>query len=231
MEMNQVMTTADFTQFESKGFPVANVKELFPEFSGIRVMMMPFYMSDLSTIPDFLFRYKPLLAKMLQNAPEFVKDFVGATAYLTIDEMHVKGGAIQRNAGVHVDGMYNNTLAGAWGGNGGGWGSCSNGMLLVSNTDDLCQYWTGTVQGTPVGDGDCSHLEDQLSSLEHSFMKAGEVVWADGLLVHESLPTKSDVSRQFVRISLPNNAPWFVGYTENPLGIKPCGKIINERRI
>lgn len=31
--------------------------------------------------------------------------------------------------------------------------------------------------------------------------------------------------------SLPNNAPWFVGYTENPLGIRPCGRIIDQPRI
>lgn len=104
-------------------------------------------------------------------------------------------------------------------------------MLLASNTDDLCKYWTGHVKGTPVNDGDCEHLKDQLPNMAEYSMKNGDVVWADGLLVHESLPSQKDIDRQFIRISLPNNAPWFVGYTENPLGILPCGEIINQRRI
>ena len=53
----------------------------------------------------------------------------------------------------------------------------------------------------------------------------------NGLCVHESLPTPVDVNRQFVRISIPSNSPWFVGYITNSLGIQPNGAIINERRI
>lgn len=231
MKMNQVITNKDFDSFESKGFKVGSVKELFPEFSETRIMMMPFYIYDIASIPESLEHYKPVIIAMLSMQPDFVKSFEGNTAYLTIDELFVKAGAIQRNAGLHVDGMYNNTLAGAWGGNGGSWGSCTNGMLLASNTDDLCKYWTGHVDGVPINDGDCEHLKDQLQKMTEHSMKNGDVVWADGLLIHESLPTRKDINRQFIRISLPNNAPWFVGYTENPLGILPCGEIINTRRI
>lgn len=233
IKMNQFLTNKDFSKFDSVGFKVENFLKDFPEFSGTRVMMMPFYTYDLSSIPDSLSHYIPLINNMLSKTPEFVQSFEGNTAYLTIDELYVKAGKIQRKSGLHVDGMYNNTLAGAWGGSsgGGGWGSCSNGMLLASNTDDLCVYYTGNVEGVPINDGDCEHLRDNLENMEEHYMKAGDVVWADGLLMHESLGAKCDVNRQFIRISLPNNSPWFVGYTENPLGIKPCGEIIDQRRI
>lgn len=91
--------------------------------------------------------------------------------------------------------------------------------------------WPSRFRGVPVGDGDCEHLRAQLSDKECYSFQAGDVIWADGLMVHESYPATRPVRRQFVRVSLPNNAPWFVGYTENPLGIRPCGRIIDQPRI
>ncbi len=49
------------------------------------------------------------------------------------------------------------------------------------------------------------------------------------LTVHESLPVWQTVPRQFIRISMPSDAPWYEGYTENPLGIKPTGPIHPRR--
>ncbi len=224
-------TNESTTGFESVGFLVGNMLGAFPAFSGTRIMMMPFYAQDLSSLPASLDAYKPLLARMIAAAPKHVEFPEGSTAYLTIDEMRLEPGRQQRKSGLHVDGMYQGQLAGAWGGGGGGWGSCGNGMLLSSNTDDLCRMWVGSFEGVPVGDGDCEHLRDQLGSKQEHVFHAGEVFWADGLCVHESFAAKRACDRQFVRISLPNNAPWFEGYTVNPLGILPSGCILSERRI
>lgn len=211
------------------GYKVASLKELFPSFSGLRIMMMPFHAHDVTgSLPDFALQYKPLIEAMIAKAPAHVVFPKEATAYLTIDEMHLSPGMIQRKPSLHVDGMYQGEIAGAWGG---GWGSCGNGMLLTSNTNDLCKMWTGTFKGVPINDGECEHLRQELESKEMYSFQAGDVIWADGLLVHESYPAVQEVNRQFVRVSLPNNAPWFVGYTENPLGIQACGKILNQRRI
>ena len=168
---------------------------------------------------------------MISQKPDHIRYYDNNVAYLTIDEKDLKSGQIQRNAGKHVDGMYKGEIAGAWGGGGGSWGSTGNGMLLVSNTDNLCQAWSGYFKGTPINDGDCEHLSDQCLDKNKVMFKSNEVFWADGLCVHESLPTDIDVKRQFVRISMPSNSPWFKGYTENPLGIHPTGYIINEQRI
>lgn len=91
--------------------------------------------------------------------------------------------------------------------------------------------WTGEFKGFPVGDGDCEHLRAQLGGLKEHVMGAGEVFWCDGMLVHESYPAKEPVRRQLIRISLPNTAAWFEGYSENPLGIKPNGLVLSEKRI
>lgn len=230
--MNAVRPAAEMAGFTSVGYKVANLAAEFPDFSGTRIMMMPFHAHDVDgSLPDSLAAYKPLLRAMIARAPDHVIFPEDATAYLTIDEMELNAGVIQRKSGLHVDGMLQGELAGAWGGGGGGWGSCGNGMLLASNTDDLCKMWTGAFDGVPVSDGDCEHLRGQLDNAECYSFQAGDVIWADGLMVHESFPATSAVKRQFVRVSLPNNAPWFAGYTENPLGIKPCGPIIDQPRI
>lgn len=232
IEMNQSVMNTELSGFSSVGCKVTSVKNSFPEFSGIRVMMMPFYAQDVDgSLPEFLNGYKALIKKMISAAPNHVKYWEENTAYLTIDEKEISPEQCQRKEGLHVDGMYKGTLSGAWGGSGGGWGSCGNGMLLVSNTDDLCKMWTGEFEGRPINDGDCEHLRNQLQSKDEFSFKNGDVIWADGLCVHQSFPAKIQTKRQFVRVSLPNNSPWFEGYTENPLGIKPSGQIIKERRI
>jgi len=231
-KMNEVVDSKSLNGFKSVGHKVCSVKEMFPEFTSTRIMMMPFYVQDIEgSLPDSLKNYKPLLKKMVENAPNHVKYWEDNTAYLTIDEKELVANQCQRKEGLHVDGMYKGVLSGAWGGSGGGWGSCGNGMLLVSNTDDLCKMWLGEFEGVPVNDGDCEHLRNQLKSKQEVSFKNGDVIWADGLCVHQSFAPSVETKRQFVRISMPNNSPWFEGYTENPLGIKPSGEIIKERRI
>lgn len=232
IKMNEVLSNKNVKRFNSVGYEVTSIKGMFPKFLGTRIMMMPFYAHDVdNSLPAYLNDYKPLLKKMIANAPNHVQYWEENTAYLTIDEKHIVPGQCQRKEGLHVDGMYKGTLSGAWGGSGGGWGSCGNGMLLVSNTDGLCKMWTGDFEGHPVADGDCEHLREQLSSKNEHIFKDGGVVWADGLCVHQSFQAKEETNRQFVRVSLPNNSPWFEGYTENPLGIVPTGVIVRERRI
>ena len=230
--MNTSVDAATLEGFDSVGYKVTNVQEMFPAFTGTRIMMMPFHAHDVEgSLPETLAAYKPMIQAMIDKAPAHVVFPEEATAYLTIDEMHLEPGVIQRKPSLHVDGMYKGELSGAWGGGGGGWGSVGNGMLLSSNTSDLCKMWTGAFKGLPINDGECDHLRGELADKDMYAFQAGDVIWADGLLVHESYPALHAVDRQFVRVSLPNNSPWFVGYTENPLGIKPCGEVVDERRI
>lgn len=216
--------------FKSIAYKTGNIN--FPKFSHTRIMMMPFYLHDLDTIPNTLNHYKNVIKELIKQIPNHVEFYEDTPAYLTIDERFVPKNTIQRNPGLHVDGMYQGTTAGPWSGTGtdpGSWGNVGNGMLLASNTSNTVNIYIGDVIGNPINDGDCEHLREQLPYLSKQSPKQGEVYWADGFNMHESLPVKKDTYRQFIRISLPNDGVWFEDYTHNPLGIKPKGKILPPR--
>lgn len=201
----------------------------FPEYKGIRIMMMPFYAYDVDgTIPDSIAQYRDPIKKMLAAAPAHCEFWDNTPCYLTIDERHVPKGEIQRNPGLHIDGMFNNMACGAWGG-GGSWGSVGNGMLVASNVSNTLDVYIGVIHGYPVGDGDCEHLRDSVDGCIKFSPLAGEVVWADGFCLHEALPMQENGKRQFIRVSLPNSGAWFEDYTPSPFGIMPKGDILPPR--
>jgi hypothetical protein len=195
---------------------------LLPDFSGIRVMMLPIVHHDLATVPDYLDGWQDVLANLFSMSDEHE----GKVVYLTIDEKVVKEGETHRRAGKHVDGF------GGWGGGSGGWGGGgvkSTGMLTVSNIAG-CKAWHQSFDGEPVGEGSCDHLADQCSPMAETLLAPNTVYWLDGMCVHESVVQPAETARQFVRLSLPSNADWYEGYTENPLGVLPTGAI-KPRRV
>lgn len=194
-----------------------------PEFTGTRVMMMPFALDAPSdSLPATLTQWKPALESIVTHSK--VKKGVG---YLTIDEAHVKAGTTHRRPGLHVDGIGPNGTIGGWGGGGGSWGQ--NGMLVAASHVG-CRAWEKNFDGQAVSNGDCAHLRDQCCEEDQIVMGAGEVYWCGPLAVHESLTMTADCARQFVRVSMPSDAPWYEGYTVNPLGIQPTGPIHAARR-
>jgi len=192
-----------------------------PNFSGTRIMMMPLVLGDMSSIPAFLNDWRKTIENLFGMAN--CKEGVG---YLTIDEKTVEPSLTHRRAGKHVDGVYKGTF-GPWGG-GGGWGSVGNGMLTVASHAG-CRAWKGDFIGRPGYEGECDHLADQCD--EGTLFEANQVYWVDGLCVHESVPQIARVDRQFVRLSMPSTAPWFEGYTVNPLGVMPTGEILPRREF
>jgi hypothetical protein len=198
---------------------VGNV--VFPEYSGVRVMMMPLVLGDLDSVPPMLAGYCDTLAMLFALMET---KHVGNVGYLTVDEKIVKRGTTHRRAGLHVDGVFEGRCGG-WGG--GGWGSVGNGMLTTSSHVG-CRAWNQEFDGYPGNDGECDHLASQLRDAGTIFEPRG-VYWVDGLCVHESMPLPVDTNRQFVRLSMPSKAPWFQGYTVNPLGVKPTGDILPPR--
>lgn len=164
-------------------------------------------------------------------------DFAGQVGYLTIDEKMVEPGETHRRRGLHVDGVYANG-AGGWSGGsgGGGWGGGdapgmkATGMLTVSSVSG-CRAWCQDFKGWPGAEGECDHLSDQCQDESCAVLSPSVAYWLDALCVHESLPMKARTPRQFVRLSLPSTAPWFDGYTENPLGVKPTGPILPRREF
>lgn len=195
-----------------------------PDFSGILVMMMPVVLGDMASVPDNVAPYRDMLSDLFD-----IGGHHGEIGYLTIDEREVRRGETHRRAGLHVDGVYNGS-AGGWGGGapGGGWGSVGNGMLTVSS-HAMCRVFNKDFVGWPGMEGECDHLVDQCDAEAQIILGPGEVHWLDGLCVHESMPAPETVKRQFVRLSMPSEAPWFEGYTKNALGVMPTGPILPAR--
>jgi hypothetical protein len=189
-----------------------------PNFSGIRVMMMPVVIGDIGTVP--IDGYEDAVADLFGYAPEHA----GKVGYVTIDEKVVEAGETHRRRGLHVDGVFRGQC-GSWGG--GGWASVSTGMVLVSKPAG-CRVYPGEFDGDIGDDGECDRLD--ISSARPVLLRPSVAYWASGLCVHESIEQPEAAPRQLVRLSLPSTAPWFEGYTENPLGVMPTGPILPRRQ-
>jgi hypothetical protein len=213
--------------FESLFERVGEVQ--LPEFSGVRVMMLPVIVGDVESLPAFVENYKTLFRSLCEAQQALAHH--GEVGYLTIDEKIVEPSSTHRRGGLHVDGVYQGS-AGPWGGGfgrpGGSWGSVGNGMLTVSNPAG-CLAYRKTFVGWPGMEGECDHLADQCTEDAATMFEPNVLYWVDGLCVHESVPMTVRTPRQFVRLSLPSDGPWFEGYTENPLGVKPTGEILPPR--
>jgi hypothetical protein len=197
--------------FESKIEHKGTVQ--FPDFSGLRVMMLPFQMEDLDTLDCDAFEYKALVHDLIGHST--VKTGV---AYLTIDEALVESGVAHRRPGMHVDGL------GAWGGGGGAW--ARNGMLTASTVVG-CRGWAQTFSGGPDENGGCDHMRHQCGP--ETVFEPNQVYWCGPLAVHESLPMDETQRRQFVRLSMPNSCDWYEGYTKNSMGVSPTGRVMPRR--
>lgn len=195
---------------------MTNVKKLsqvrFPKFSGTRVMMMPFHIQyPVDSLPAYLKGYGEMVRCLKLGEP--------GIGYLTVDEVFVKKGETHRRPGLHVDGY------GSWGG-GGGWGG--RGMILAS-TMQGCRAWQHESPIPVDSDGGLDHAREHFKDADSILMEPNTAYWCAPMAVHESIPQYIDWNRQFVRISMPNDFPWFEGYTENPFGIKPEGPILPAR--
>lgn len=213
--------------FESLFELVGEVR--LPEYSGLRIMMLPVIIGEDESLPEFAAKYKEAFRQMCESPQSLAHH--GQVGYLTIDEKMVVPGNTHRRGGLHVDGVYQGGVGG-WGGghSGGSWGSVGNGMLTVSSPSG-CRAYKQNFVGWPGYEGECDHLVDQCDPESATLFESGMLYWVDGLCVHESVPMKEATERQFVRLSLPSCGPWFEGYTENPLGVLPTGPVLPRREF
>jgi len=134
----------------------------FPEFQGIRCLMMPYIQSEPETVPA---QYRSGYEKILSSV--FFKK--GDVGFLTIDESPATKGAPHRGAHAKY-GRALHTEVGRlpdkvykWGG--GGWGKTKHNVtldrdvkvLLANNLDDSCAIWNAEHEDTS-DDGDIGHL-------------------------------------------------------------------------
>lgn len=202
----------------------------FPEFSGIRCLMMPYIQGDPSSVPNAYASYSDIIRSVYARK--------GDIGFLTIDESPVVAGKPHRGARARYDRALHTEVGkgpccgenAGWGsgGWGGGWGGkhlvhIEKGVrvLIASNLDDSCAVWDAEQEETSP-DGDIGHLAWKYPYDTARFLKAGEVADIGILTPHESLPVKTDFNRQFIRIvsaGVHGREPYF---TENPFVSCPC---------
>jgi hypothetical protein len=172
----------------------------FPQFTGIRCLMMPYIQGQPNSVPEMYAPYHGIIESVF-----FKKGDIG---FLTIDESPVFKGkphrgdrarcarALHTEAGRHPVG---GNLQWGWGCNGRIVLDRETQILLANNLDHSCAVWDAEQEDTSR-DGDIGYLADVYPYESAVFMKAGEVHQIGILTPHESLPVESDFNRQFLRI-------------------------------
>lgn len=194
---------------------------LFPEFTGLRCLMMPYIQGEPDSVPRKYAAYDEIVRDM------FVKK--GDVGYLTIDESVAsvgkphRGDRAKHGRALHTEvGRIPGKIY-CWGGGGGHWGNRPRvtldrdvQILLANNVDGSCAVWDAVHEDTSI-DGDIGHVADLYPYESAELLKAGEVRQIGILTPHESLPVKETTRRQFLRIvgsGVHGREPYF---TRNPL--------------
>jgi hypothetical protein len=194
----------------------------FPEFSGLRCLMMPYIQGDPDSVPVEYAPYADIIKRTCVRE--------GDIGHLTIDESVALAGTPHRGTrattsrAIHTEAGRIPGRIYCWGG--GGWGKTHQvtlerdvQILLANNLDDSCAIWDATHEDTS-DDGDIGHVSDLYPYNDAVLMKSGDVHQIGILTPHESLPVATDVRRQFLRIlgsGVHGREPYF---TKNPLGIE-----------
>jgi hypothetical protein len=203
----------------------------FPAPQGLQVNMMPFILGDITSLPEDLRAYAPLI-----EACEVEESEIGKIGYLSVMESEVKPGLSQRRGGVHVERHpATSERGGSWGGGGWGRGGFSKarygGLYVASNMSETTAIWDACIENPGPG-GDCEHVADELGS--PTLLKAGELAWLTDSCPHASMPVKEEGTRQFFRLVTSEVDLWFTEHsTPNPLGVTPPArvKLVTENKF
>ncbi|KAL3915537.1 MAG: hypothetical protein SGPRY_007182, partial [Prymnesium sp.] len=155
---------------EEEQVALAHVERVsFPAPSGLDVNMMPFRMSDLSTLPPSVRDgYGPMVEICLATLSSEEIERVG---YITVKESVVAAGETQRRAGMHTEGFIREAndftsrcvrepFWHSWGaGRPITGGTFEGGIFMASSVSDSCHLWNVMIPRALVGrGGDVEHL-------------------------------------------------------------------------
>lgn len=191
----------------------------FPEFSGVRCLMMPYVQGEPISVPQQYAPYRNIIASVYHKK--------GDVGFLTIDESTVIAGKPHRGdraahgRALHTEAGRTPGMIYRWGG--GGWGGRASvtldrdtSILLANNLDNSCAIWNSDHEDTS-SDGDIGYAADKYPYRNAVFMRSGEVHEIGILTPHESTPVLLTFNRQFLRI-VSSGVHGREGYfTENPL--------------
>lgn len=193
----------------------------FPEFTGIRCLMMPFIQGDSKSLPE---AYQPYADIINENYLE-----KGEIGYLTIDERFVEANksqrgynsaGIERNVHIEVGRVGNQNR---WGSGGNGWGGRAATLLdddtmvlIANNISDTCRVWD-TKEMAYTKDGDLSAYIDKYPEHTGINMQSGELAKISIFTPHECINQKTAGKRQFLRIVGKGVTGREKHFTKNPL--------------
>lgn len=175
----------------------------FPDYSGVRCIMMPYIQGVGSSIPLKYFAYREIVESV------FIQK--GDIGFLTIDESSVSKGNPHRghrakySRALHTEaGRVLNKELFHWGG--GNWGGNhavtldkNTRILLANNLNNSCAVWDSWHFNTSI-DGDIGYAAERYPLGEAFYMSASDVYEIGIFTPHESLPVQQDTNRQFLRI-------------------------------
>jgi len=191
----------------------------FPEFSGVRCLMMPYIQGDSASVPDIYAPYRDIVDSVFLRK--------GDIGFLTIDESLAVAGTPHRGQraqyarALHTEAGRDPSKLYCWGG--GGWGRSHRvtldrdvRILLANNLDESCAVWDEEHEDTSL-DGDIGYAAVEYPYQDATLLKAGEVCEIGILTPHESLPVSQDFNRQFLRIVSSGVHGREEYFTRNPL--------------
>lgn len=168
----------------------------FPEYSGLRCLMMPYIQGDPGSVPACYASYATIIEAVCISR--------GEIGYLTIDESVAMAGRPHRGERA-MHGRAIHTEAGKRPyGFGWGWSEAVRldrdvEILLANSIDKSCAIWDASHEDTSH-DGDIGHVADLYPYANATLMRAGDVHRIGILTPHEGLPVAVDTPRQFLRI-------------------------------
>lgn len=189
----------------------------FPQFTGLRCLMMPYIQGEASSVPNDFEPYKKILESLF-----FKKGDIG---FLTIDESTAFAGRPHRGdrakypRAIHTEaGKRPVGESYQW-----GWGSGEPvtlerdvRIILANNLDGSCAVWP-TEHLNTSRDGDIGEFSEDYPYENATLMRAGEVYEIGILTPHESIPVIKDFKRQFLRIISSGVHGREEYFTQNPL--------------
>ena len=186
----------------------------FPQFSFQNVNMMPIIMGDISSVPESLQAYTPII--------DLCHFRSGSTVYLTVTESIVEKGKTQRRPGIHTDATKNQNWGGGWGGK-----KIDRSGIFMASSDGRCRLWDEDTTDVDTHGGLL-----QSPKGECILMKPNELYLMNDTTPHESLPALVTGPRQFFRLVSEDVGVWFSRHsTANPLGVTPSCQVVDENKF
>ena len=169
----------------------------FPEYSGVRCLMMPFIQGDPGSVPREYKSYDDVIESLAIET--------GRIGYLTIDESFVEAGSPQRGyrarhgRAIHTEAGLISDRVYCWGGRVNVRLDRDVQILIANSVDDSCAIWDTEHRETSE-DGDIGFASASYPYCDTELVKSGDVHRLGVLTPHESLPVTSSTRRQFVRV-------------------------------